>query len=57
MVEAGTWSLPGKNHPKKKPQSKKTRRLNREFDALFLTVEFFDLRIFSLGELLRANYY
>jgi hypothetical protein len=25
---------------------------NREFDSLFLTVEFFGLRIFSLGELL-----
>jgi len=26
MMEAGTWSLPVKVHPEKKPQSKKTRR-------------------------------
>ena len=29
---------------------------NRKFDSLFFTVEFFGLRIFSLGEVLRANF-
>ena len=56
MVEVGTWSLPAKVHPDKKTAIKKNSTvLNREFDSLFNTVEIFDLRIFSLGELLRAN--
>jgi hypothetical protein len=56
MVEAGTGSLPAKVHPEKKPQSKKNSTvIDREFDSLSATVEFFDLRIFSLGALLRAN--
>ena len=55
MVDGGTWSLPAKVHPEKKPQSKKSSTVSdREFDRLSDTVEFFDLRIFSLplGELL-----
>jgi hypothetical protein len=57
MVEAGTWSLQVKVHPEKKPQSKKNSTvIDREFDSLSITVEFFDLRIFSLGAFLPANY-
>jgi hypothetical protein len=56
MVEVGTLSLFAKVHPEKKPQSKKNSTVSdREFDSLSLTIEFFDLRIFSLGALLRAN--
>jgi hypothetical protein len=56
MVEAGTWSLLTKVHPEKKPQSKKNSTVtDREFDRLSATVEFFGLRIFSLGEVLWAN--
>jgi hypothetical protein len=57
MVEAGTGSLPTKIHPEKKPQFKKNSTVSDwEFDSLSLTVEFFDLRIFSLGEVLWANF-
>jgi hypothetical protein len=43
--------------PKKKPQSKKNSTVSdREFDSLSDTVEFFDLRMFSLCELLWAIY-
>ena len=31
--------------------------IDRKFDSLSITVEFFDLRIFSSGELLPANLY
>jgi hypothetical protein len=56
MVEAGTGSLPAKVHPEKKTAIKKNSTvIDREFDSLSITVEFFDLRIFSLGALLRAN--
>jgi hypothetical protein len=57
MVEAGTLSLPVKVHPEKKTAIKKNSTVrNREFDFLFLTVEFFGLRIFSLGALLPTNF-
>ena len=55
MVEVGTWSLPVKVHPEKKPQWKNSTVSDREFQSLSRTVEFFDLRIFSLGALLRAK--
>jgi hypothetical protein len=51
------WSLPLKVHPEKKPQSKKNSTvIDREFDPVSITVEFFGLRIFSLGALLPANF-
>jgi hypothetical protein len=53
MVEAGTGSLLTKSAPRKKTAIKKNSTvIDREFDSLFLTVEFFDLRVFSLGEVL-----
>jgi hypothetical protein len=56
MVEVGTWSLTVKVHPEKKPQSKKNSTVfNTEFEPILNTVEFFDLRIFSLGALLPEN--
>ena len=56
MVEVGTWSLLTIVHPEKKNAIKKNSTVrNREFDSLFLTVEFFDLRIFSSGALWLAN--
>jgi hypothetical protein len=57
MVEAGTRSLPAKIHPEKKNRNQKNSTVrDKEFDSLSLTVEFFDLRIFSLGEVLLANF-
>jgi hypothetical protein len=57
MVEAGTRSLPTKIHPEKKTAIKKNSTvIDREFDPQSLTVEFFDLWIFSLGEVLWANF-
>jgi hypothetical protein len=57
MVEVATWSLPVKVHPEKKLQSKKNSTvIDREFDSVSITVEFFGLRIFSLGTLLPANF-
>jgi hypothetical protein len=48
MVEAGTWSLQVKVHPEKKTAIKTNSAvIDREFDSLLSTVEFFDLRIFS----------
>jgi hypothetical protein len=42
-----------KNPPRKKTAIKKNSTVRDwEFDHLSLTVEFFDLRIFSLGEVL-----
>jgi hypothetical protein len=55
MVEAGTGSLHTKIHPEKNRNQKNSTVSYREFDSLSDTVEFFDLRIFSLGALLRAN--
>jgi hypothetical protein len=56
MVEAGTWSLPVKVHTEKKTAIKKNSTVSdREFDSLSDTVEFFDLRIFSVGAILPAN--
>jgi hypothetical protein len=55
MVEVGTLSLPAKGHPEKNRNQKYSTVSDREFDSLSDTVEFFDLRIFSLGALLRAN--
>jgi hypothetical protein len=53
MVEAGTGSLPTKIHPEKKTAIKKNSTVtDREVDSLSATVEFFVLRIFSLGEVL-----
>ena len=37
MVEAGTWSLPAKIHPKKTAIEKNSTAKNREFDFLFFT--------------------
>jgi hypothetical protein len=55
-VEAGTWSLITKIHPEKKIAIEKNSTVSdREFDPLSNTVEFFGLRIFYLGEVLRAN--
>jgi hypothetical protein len=57
MVEVGTWSLPVKVHPEKKPQSKKTSTvIDMELGPVSITVEFFSLRIFSLCALLPANF-
>jgi hypothetical protein len=56
MVEAGTWSLPVKVHPKKTAIKNNSTVSDREFDSLSLTVEFFDLRIFSFGALLPENF-
>jgi hypothetical protein len=42
-------------HRKKTAIKKNSTVFNREFDSLLNTVEFFDLRIFSLGALLPAN--
>ena len=53
MVEVGTWSLLTKSAPRKKTAIEKNSTVrNREFDKLFLAVEFFGLRIFYLGALL-----
>jgi hypothetical protein len=53
MVEVGTWSLLFKSsQPKKNSNQKNSTVSDREFDPLSLTVEFFGLQIFSLGELL-----
>jgi hypothetical protein len=53
MVEAGTGSLSAKVHPEKKTTIEKNSTVSdREFDSLSEIVGFFDLRIFSLGELL-----
>jgi hypothetical protein len=41
--------------PKKKRNQEKLTVSDREFDSLSITVEFFGLRIFSLGEILYAN--
>jgi hypothetical protein len=42
-----------KSAPRKKTAIKKySTVIDREFDRLSITVEFFDLRIFSLGALL-----
>jgi hypothetical protein len=57
MVEAGTGSLPTKIPQKKNRNQKNSTVGDREFDSLLLTVEFFDLRIFSLGEVLWANFF
>jgi hypothetical protein len=57
MVEVGTWSLPVKIHPEKKTAIEKNSTVSdRECDSLSLTVEFLDLRIFYLGELLPENF-
>jgi hypothetical protein len=40
MVEVGTWSLPIKVHPEKKLQSKKLTVIDREFDFLYISLEF-----------------
>jgi hypothetical protein len=58
MVEVGSWSWPVKVHPGKKPQKKKNSTVfDGEFDSQSNTVEFFCLRIFSLGALLPVNFY
>jgi hypothetical protein len=57
MVEVGTWSLPQKFTPKKKPQSEKNSTVSdRACDSISDTVEFFDLLIFSSGEILQKNF-
>ena len=56
MVEVGTWSLLTKVTPKKNRNQKNSTVSDREFDSLSDTVEFFDLRIFSLCELLWEIY-
>jgi hypothetical protein len=56
MVEVGTWSLPVKVHPEKNRNQKNSTVIDREFDPVSITVEFFGLRIFSLGALLPANF-
>ena len=52
MVEVGTWILFTKVTPKKTAIKKNSTVSDREFDSLSDTLEFFDLRIFSLCELL-----
>jgi hypothetical protein len=56
MVEVATWSLPVKVHPKKNRNQKNSTVIDREFDPVSITVEFFGLRIFSLGALLPENF-
>ena len=51
MVEEGTWILSTKVTPKKTAINKNSTVSDKEFDSLSDTVEFFDLRIFSLCEL------
>ena len=47
MVEVATLSLPVKVHPEKnRNQKKNSTVIDREFDSLSITVEFFGLRIF-----------
>jgi hypothetical protein len=47
----------GKSAPRKKTAVKKNSRvIDREFDLVSITVEFFGLRIFSLGALLPSNF-
>jgi hypothetical protein len=56
MVEAGTSRFAAKSSPRKKTAIKKnTTVIDMEFQSISITVEFFGLRIFSLGELLPAN--
>ena len=56
MVEVGTWSLLTIVHPEKKTAIKKNSTVrNREFDHLFITVEFFSITVFLTGALLRVN--
>jgi hypothetical protein len=58
-VEAGNQEFAYKTQkftPKKnRNQKKNSTVVDREFDSLSTTVEFFGPRIFSLGELLYAN--
>jgi hypothetical protein len=57
MVEVGIWSLHIKVHSEKKNAIEKNSTVkNEEFDTIFFTVEFFDLRNFSSGALLYANF-
>jgi hypothetical protein len=56
----GTRSLPRKVHPEKKTQSKTRRYLDREvidrkYDALSITIEFFLIAVFFRGALLQKN--
>ena len=53
MVEVGTWILSTKVTPKKTAINKNSTVSDKEFDSLSDTVEFFDLRIFSLCELFK----
>jgi hypothetical protein len=47
MVEVATWSLPVEVHPEKKTAIKKNSTvIDREFDSVSITVEFFGLWIF-----------
>ena len=46
MVEVGTLSLPVKVHPEKNCNQKNSTVIDREFDLVSITVEFFGLRIF-----------
>jgi hypothetical protein len=55
LIKFASSSLLTKVHLEKKPQSKNLTVRNREFDFLFLTVEFFLITFFFLGELLKAN--
>jgi hypothetical protein len=55
MVEVGAKSLPGKVHPDRKTAIKQNSTVSDgELVPPSLTVEFFDLPIFSLGALLPA---
>jgi hypothetical protein len=56
VVEVGATVCPQKFTPKKTAIEKNSTVKNREFDSIFFTIEFFGLRIFSLGELLRENF-
>ena len=60
MVEVGTWSLPVKVHPEKTAIQKNSTAIDREFDSLSITVEFyrppdFFFRCTFTGKLLLAN--
>ena len=55
MVEVGTWSLSVKIHQEKTAIKKNSTIIDREFDSLSITVEFFLIAVFFLGGFLQTN--
>ena len=56
LIKFASRSLTVKIHQEKTAIKKNSTVIDREFDSLSITVEFFGLRRFSLGALLQANF-